>query len=90
MHYDHRQPFAPGVRGLPMAKNETRSAIGVGGFHLDELALRLRQGVSARQKVAEDGLEMAVTQKTPRYEGPQRGFGCQKNRWARNRRTNAS
>lgn len=56
MHYDHRQPFAPGVRGLPMAKNETRSAIGVGGFHLDELALRLRQGVSARQKVAEDGL----------------------------------
>ena len=76
---DHGQSFAADLGGLPMAvaQHETRCASGGGGFHLDELALRLGQRISARQKVADDGLQMAVAQETPRNKRPhpRRGFG---------------
>ena len=76
---DHSQPFAPDLSGLPMAvaQHETRSVSGRGRFDLDELALRLGQRIIARQKVADDGLQMAVAQKAPRlkWTHPRRAFG---------------
>ena len=67
------------LAGLPMAvaQHETCSASCSAGLHLDELAFRLGQRISARKKVPDDGLQMAVVQETPRHKGthPRRRFG---------------
>lgn len=67
---DHCQPLAADLGGLPMAmaQHETGS-VGVGGFDLDEPALRFRQRKSARQEGANDRLQMAAAQETRRHKG---------------------
>jgi len=44
---------------MAVAQHETGSA-GSGRFHLDKLAFRFRQRISARQDVANDGLQMTA------------------------------
>ena len=70
MHDDGGRARGANVFGLPVAVAEDLAGdLVLGGRRdFDELRLGGGQAVGARQIVAEDGLQMAVAQKTPRME----------------------